>query len=51
MASSWSDANVAMIRDEVERLVDSDDYVDGVEVDVVGDAMRDYGDDSDGGEA
>ena len=51
VASSWSDANVAMIRDEVERLVDSDDYVDGVEVDVVGDAMRDYGDDSDGGEA
>jgi hypothetical protein len=28
-----------MIREEVERLVDSDDYVDGVEVDVVGDAM------------
>lgn len=49
----WSRDNVEMIRDEVERLVDSDDYVDGVEVDIVGDAMRDgYDNDGDGeGEA
>jgi hypothetical protein len=42
-----------MIRDEVERLVDSDDYVDGVDVDVVGDAMAkgDSDGDDDGGEA
>jgi hypothetical protein len=40
-----------MIREEVERLVDSDDYVDGVEADIVGDAMRDGYDDGDGEEA
>ena len=45
----WTDDNVEMIRDEVERLVDSNDYVDGVEVDPVGDAMRDGDDDSDDG--
>lgn len=38
-----------MIRNEVERLIDSGDYVDGVEVDVVGDAMQDGDDDSDDG--
>ena len=49
----WTDDNIAMIRDEVERLVDSGDYVDGIEVDVVGDAMLaddDDGDDADDGE-
>lgn len=47
----WTDDNIAMIQDEVERLVDSGDYVDGVEVDVVGDAIRDGVDDADGDDA
>lgn len=36
----WVQENVDMLRDEVERLVDSDDFVDGVEEDIVGEAMR-----------
>lgn len=42
----WSAANVEMIRGEVERLVDSNDYVDGIDVDVVGDAMAGDGEEA-----
>lgn len=36
----WNQGNIDMLRNEVERLIDSDDFVDGVEVDVVNDAIR-----------